>query len=345
MADVFISYAREDKGRAEQVARGLQGAGVDVFWDSEIPPGQTWADYIEDKLSQCKAVIVLWSENSTRSQWVREEARMGRDRGKLIPVQLDDSPAPFGFGEVQAANLRDWTGQGGHPEWERTLAAVRAIVANPNAAPPPRPQPTPQSTIHSAYTPPVVERASKPWFQNVWVLVGGGVLAVLVLLGVIGAVGGGGGGGVSTPPVDQTQQALVGPQQGQPQQPQVNYRAQLDSQMANVTGLMARDGFQPVGPPFVSGLAPGANQFVPVELHQGVEYRIVAVCDQDCSDIDLRLNDQNNMEVAADVAVDSQPIVQVAPRWTGPFQLNVIMATCSVAPCYFSAQLFGKQIQ
>lgn len=344
MADVFISYAREDKSRAEQVAHGLQGAGIDVFWDSEIPPGQTWADYIEGKLSQCKAVIVLWSANSTRSQWVREEARMGRDKGKLIPVQLDDSPAPFGFGEVQAANLRDWNGQGGHPEWERTLAAVRTIVANPNApTPPPRPQPAAQSTIHSAYTPPVSDAPKKPWFQNVWVLAGGGVLAVLVLLGVIGAVGGGGTSGMSTQPVDPSQQqALVGPQGTQPAQPQVNYQAQLQAQLAEVSGYMAQEGFQPVGTPFVSGLAQGASQAVPVELHQGFEYRIVAVCDQDCSDIDLRLNDQNNNEVAADIAMDDRPIVQVAPRWTGPFQLNVQMATCTVAPCYFAAQLYGK---
>ena len=125
MADVFISYAREDRPRAEQVARGLQAIGLEAFWDTDIPPGQTWADYIEAKLAQCKAVIVLWSEHSTKSQWVREEARMGRDKGKLIPVQLDNSPAPFGFGEVQAANLRDWNGQSGHPEWERTLSAVR----------------------------------------------------------------------------------------------------------------------------------------------------------------------------------------------------------------------------
>ncbi|MBP6690322.1 MAG: toll/interleukin-1 receptor domain-containing protein, partial [Hyphomonadaceae bacterium] len=81
MADVFLSYGREDTARAEQVAKGLEAAGLDVFWDNEIPPGTTWADYIESKLTQCKALIVLWSEHSTKSQWVREEARMGRDKG------------------------------------------------------------------------------------------------------------------------------------------------------------------------------------------------------------------------------------------------------------------------
>ena len=151
MADVFISYAREDRPRAEQVARGLAALGLESFWDTDIPPGQTWADYIEGKLSQCKAVVVLWSEHSTKSQWVREEARMGRDKSKLIPAMLDSSAQPFGFGEVQAANLSTWRGEPNHPEWMRLSTAVRNAVGGPApslqpaapqtyAAPPPQPQ-------------------------------------------------------------------------------------------------------------------------------------------------------------------------------------------------------------
>jgi uncharacterized membrane protein YhaH (DUF805 family) len=70
----------------------------------------------------------LWSEYSTKSQWVREEARMGRDKSKLIPALLDSSAQPFGFGEVQAANLSTWRGEPNHPEWTRLAAAVRNAV-------------------------------------------------------------------------------------------------------------------------------------------------------------------------------------------------------------------------
>ena len=156
MADVFISYAREDRARADQIARGLQAMGHECFWDTDIPPGQTWADYIEGKLSACKAVIVLWSAHSTGSQWVREEARMGRDKGKLIPAMLDNSPAPFGFGEVQAANLSTWRGEPNHPDWVRFAGAVDAAVRGPNA--PPRqpaaaPTPQPQAFARPAHAP------------------------------------------------------------------------------------------------------------------------------------------------------------------------------------------------
>jgi len=151
MADVFISYAREDKAAADQVARALQASGLEVFWDSEIPPGQTWADYIESKLTMSKVALVLWSAASTKSQWVREEARMGRDKGKLIPVMIDGTPAPFGFGEVQAAELYNWNGDIADPRWTRLQAAVDGAVtrgggpsrgaAQSPPAPPPPPRP------------------------------------------------------------------------------------------------------------------------------------------------------------------------------------------------------------
>lgn len=143
MADVFISYAREDRAKAEHVARGLAAIGLEAFWDTDIPPGQTWADYIESKLTACGAVIVLWSEHSTKSQWVREEARIGRDKSKLIPVMLDASPPPFGFGEVQAADLSGWNGDFNHAEWKRVAQAVH-LAARGAAAPQPPPVAAPQ---------------------------------------------------------------------------------------------------------------------------------------------------------------------------------------------------------
>ncbi|MBL8531355.1 MAG: DUF805 domain-containing protein [Hyphomonadaceae bacterium] len=158
MADVFISYSREDRATAEAMARALAGQGLDVFWDSEIPPGQTWADYIEGKLSQCKAAIVLWSQHSAKSQWVREEARMARDKAKLFPVMIDGTAAPFGFGEVQAANLVGWTGDPNHPEWARLSNAVRAAVGAVGAAPQATPQPQPQAAW-SAPPPPAPQGA------------------------------------------------------------------------------------------------------------------------------------------------------------------------------------------
>jgi hypothetical protein len=36
MSDIFISYAREDRPRAQQLAEALAGQGWDVWWDYSI---------------------------------------------------------------------------------------------------------------------------------------------------------------------------------------------------------------------------------------------------------------------------------------------------------------------
>ncbi|MEZ5956651.1 MAG: DUF805 domain-containing protein [Hyphomonadaceae bacterium] len=143
MTDVFISYSREDAAQAARIAGGLEALGLSVFWDNEIPPGQTWADYIEEKLNLCAVAVVLWSEHSTKSQWVREEARMGRN--KMIPAKLDVSEPPFGFGDVQAADLSQWSGDYNHPQWGRFANAVFAKArggAGLHSAAPQPPPPT-----------------------------------------------------------------------------------------------------------------------------------------------------------------------------------------------------------
>jgi hypothetical protein len=159
MADIFLSYAREDAARAEEVAASLTGAGYDVFWDREIPPGTTWADYLEEKLTACKALVVLWSAHSTQSQWVREEARMARDRGKLLPAMLDASPPPFGFGEVQAADLTGWRGDPGHPDWVRLIAGLQRLAGGdaPARSAPVSPAPAASAPNASPPTPPPVQ--------------------------------------------------------------------------------------------------------------------------------------------------------------------------------------------
>jgi hypothetical protein len=45
-SDIFISYSRDDLAKAKQLATALEQEGWSVWWDQEIPPGKTWADYI-----------------------------------------------------------------------------------------------------------------------------------------------------------------------------------------------------------------------------------------------------------------------------------------------------------
>lgn len=339
MADVFLSYAREDATRAEQVARGLTESGVDVFWDNEIPPGTTWADYIEQKLTQCKALIVLWSEHSTKSQWVREEARMGRDKGVLIPAMIDACQAPFGFGEVQAANLAGWNGDKDDPNWRRF---VDAVVRSVQTAPAPR-QPAPIQPVASAAPSPSAPAAPAPARKGppVWVWIAGAVAALVVVVIGLAAIG-----GKNTP----QQQAVVAqaPQTAAgaaPQQGGVDYQQQILDRLGQVEQAFAAQGFQQIAAPVSGQLPQGQFASVPVNLQVGGDYRIIGVCDNDCGDLDLVLYDENNNVISQDNLTDATPIVSVAPQWTGAFTVNAVMHNCTVQPCYYALVLYGRPVQ
>jgi hypothetical protein len=121
MADIFISYARKDREAAERLAASLKEHGYQVWWDTELVGSDDFRDVILEELTRAKAVIVIWSENSVRSKFVRDEASRADNANKLITTCLpgfDTKTLPLGFG-----------GRHVHPagELEMTLKALARI--------------------------------------------------------------------------------------------------------------------------------------------------------------------------------------------------------------------------
>jgi TIR domain len=110
MADVFISYAREDKGSAEKLRHYFEEQGYDVFWDDDIRTGDTWPPILETHLDQAKCIVVLWSPNSIDSDWVNYEAERGGNRQVLLTAKITDCEPRQQYAEKQFADLRGWTG-------------------------------------------------------------------------------------------------------------------------------------------------------------------------------------------------------------------------------------------
>ena len=97
MAQVFISYASEDRQRAMAVAQALEGCGWSVWWDRKITAGHAFDRVIERELEAAAAVIVLWSQASIESEWVRSEAAAAAERA------APSSPHPVGRARGPAA--------------------------------------------------------------------------------------------------------------------------------------------------------------------------------------------------------------------------------------------------
>ena len=94
MSDIFISYARADKEKAELLANAFSRKGWSVWWDREIPPGKSFDETIENALSSARCVVVLWSKTSVSSRWVKTEAAEGAERGILVPALIDNVKIP-----------------------------------------------------------------------------------------------------------------------------------------------------------------------------------------------------------------------------------------------------------
>jgi hypothetical protein len=116
MADIFISYKREDRVRIAPLARALEARGYTVWWDLELVPSQKFERQIKRELDSARCVIVVWTERSVgddgmyASEWVQIEANSGDQRGILLPVQFEPGRTHWRHDQSQFAALHGWTG-------------------------------------------------------------------------------------------------------------------------------------------------------------------------------------------------------------------------------------------
>jgi adenylate cyclase len=134
MTDVFVSYARPDEAHAKRVADALGEAGYRVWRDDELPAHRAYAEVIEERLKAAGAVVVLWSAEAAKSQWVRAEADAARGAGTLVQASLDGSVPPMPFNQIQCADLAGWDREDNSPGWRKLVASVRALAGAPAVA-------------------------------------------------------------------------------------------------------------------------------------------------------------------------------------------------------------------
>ena len=131
MADVFISYAREDSDQAERLARALGEEGLDVWWDIEsIRSSEGISESIHAALNNARRVLVLWSSRSVSSRWVDAEALYAWEKGKLHSVWLaEGTPVRVPFNASHAISLAGWDGNRDSAEFRRLVTDIRGLAA------------------------------------------------------------------------------------------------------------------------------------------------------------------------------------------------------------------------
>lgn len=124
---IFFSYSRDDKENVNRVYQVAESRGYDVFIDHEINRGGDFREEILARLKESDCVITFWSKNAVNSRYVIDEAEYAMGRGILIPVMLDETLPPLGFGDINAANLSEWSGDNKDSELNKLFEAVEWI--------------------------------------------------------------------------------------------------------------------------------------------------------------------------------------------------------------------------
>lgn len=134
MSDIFISYAHSTEATAARIADVLRAQGHAVWRDDQLLAHGAFADVIEERLRAAKAVIVVWSADAAKSQWVRAEADLARSAGTLVQLCIDGCSLPLPFNQIQCVDLHGWNGETDAPGWRKVVASVTALL---NGTPPP----------------------------------------------------------------------------------------------------------------------------------------------------------------------------------------------------------------
>ena len=128
MSDIFISYARSTEVEANGIAEALRALGYGVWRDDELPAHRAYAEVIEERLKAAKVVVVIWSAEAAKSQWVRAEANVARAAGTLVQLKLGDIVPPLPFNEIQCADMTGWAGDVDAPIWRKLIASVAELL-------------------------------------------------------------------------------------------------------------------------------------------------------------------------------------------------------------------------
>ncbi|MBR0820284.1 TIR domain-containing protein [Bradyrhizobium liaoningense] len=108
---VFISYARSDADVAAELATRLEAAGIGVWRDSHVAPGENWAAAIEGQLRAADYLIILVTHAALASDWVMAETseaiREYSDRAvTVVPVLLENVEMPLSLSRIQYLDFR-----------------------------------------------------------------------------------------------------------------------------------------------------------------------------------------------------------------------------------------------
>ena len=168
MSDIFVSYASQDRDAAFRIVAYLEQNGIRCWVaPRDVPPGMEYGEAIIQGIAQSRALVLILSDQSNESQFVRKEVERAVSKTKpVLPVRIREVK-PSGSLEFFISSSQ-WVDAWKSPMEQHLLPLVAAIKAmgTPGAA-----------TVQSSTLPPP-RRSSAPLIA--------GIAIALLLAGAAG---------------------------------------------------------------------------------------------------------------------------------------------------------------
>jgi hypothetical protein len=106
---VFLSHSHADRDAALTLQAALKKNSARVFLDQEqIFAGDNLPTRISSGIASCDVLLVLWSRNSAKSQWVQREIEVAKALSKkIVPYRLDSTPLSLPLRDLVCIDISD----------------------------------------------------------------------------------------------------------------------------------------------------------------------------------------------------------------------------------------------
>ncbi len=125
-------------------------------------------------------------------------------------------------------------------------------------------------------------------------------------------------------------------------------RQTVIAELESASGGVASNGYLPdaraAGRASLMGELPSEGTVrLEVHLRAGRRYRVVAACDQECDDLDLRARGAaGELVLDQDVEADARPVLSFVADASGPHLISVTMAGCKSRFCAFGVRILSR---
>jgi hypothetical protein len=123
---------------------------------------------------------------------------------------------------------------------------------------------------------------------------------------------------------------------------QDQFERQVRQQLNAVTGALRDKGFELTHRVYTGELDESRSTGVTFRLRPGLTYAVVAVCDTDCDDVDMRVESPSGRRIGRDEQNDDTPVVEFTSERGGAYKVTVTMADCDSEPCTYGIGVYAK---